>query len=152
MTAIKIQPKIVEIIDFRKGCHKSKRPGKGKIGRNTSYDLLCFIQKDSLVPLKLQFFEDIAKTLNSFLVLYQTNKSMVPFLAENLETLLRSLCAKLIRKDVFQFAKRASLLIKLDVADKTNQKDINSVDLGFGIKFEWKRLIDSKKVHQYASF
>ena len=72
---------------------------------------------------------------------------MVPFLAENLETLLRSLCAKLIRKDVFQFAKTVSLLIKLDVADKTNQKDINSVDLGFGIKFEWKSLIDSKKVH-----
>ena len=72
---------------------------------------------------------------------------MVPFLAENLETLLISLCAKLIRKDVFQFAKTASLLIKLDVADKTNQKDISSVDLGFDIKFKWKRLIDSKKVH-----
>ena len=72
---------------------------------------------------------------------------MVPFLAESLERLLRSLCAKLIRKDVFQFAKTASLLIKLDVADKTNQKDTNSVDLKFVINYELKRLIDSKKVH-----
>ena len=59
---------------------------------------------------------------------------MISFLAESLETLLRSLCAKFIRKDVLESAKTASLLIKLDVADKANQKDINSVDLGFGIK------------------
>ena len=43
--------------------------------------------------------------------------------------------------------KTASLLIKLDVADKTNQKDTDSVDLEFGINYELKRLIDSKKVH-----
>ena len=72
---------------------------------------------------------------------------MVPFLVESLETLLRSLCAKLIRKDLFQCAKTASLLIKLDVADKTNQKDTNSLGLRFGIKYELKRLTDSKKVH-----
>ena len=59
---------------------------------------------------------------------------MVPFLAESLEILLRSLCVKFIRKDVLESAQTASLLIKLDVADKANQKDINSVDLGFGIK------------------
>ena len=77
---------------------------------------------------------------------------MVPFLAESLETLLRSLCAKFIRKDVLESAKTASLLIKLDVADKTNGKDINSVDFGFGIKYELKRLIDSKKVTSMQIF
>ena len=85
-------------------------------------------QKEPLVRLKLQFFEDIAKTLNSFLVLYQTNKPMVPVLEDSLETLPWSLCGKFIRKDVLESAKAASLLIKLDVADKTNQKNINSVD------------------------
>ena len=57
-----------------------------------------------------------------------------------------SFCAKFIRKDVPEKAETASLLIKLDVPDKTNWKDVNSVDLGFGIKYELKRLIDSKKV------
>ena len=150
MRAREIWPKIVEIIDFFWNHHhtlsKSKKPGKGKIGANTSYDHLCSIPKDSLVPQKLHFFEDVAKTVHSFLALYQTNKPMVPFLAESLETLLRSLCAKFIRKDVLESAKTASLLIKLDVADETNQKDINSVDLGFGIKYKLKRIIDSKKV------
>ena len=77
---------------------------------------------------------------------------MVPFLAESLETQLRLFCTKLIRKDVLESAKTASLLIKLDVADKANQKDINSVDLGFGIKYALKRLIDSKKVTSLQVF
>ena len=66
---------------------------------------------------------------------------MVSFLAGSLETLRRSLCARFIRKDVVKSAKIASLLIKVDVADKTKQKGINSVDLGFGLKYELKRLV-----------
>ena len=133
-------------LTFRKVFLKVKNQENEKIAANTSYDHLCSIQKDSLVPLKLQFFEDITKTLNSLLFLYQTDKLMVPFLAESLETLLRSLCARFFRKDVLESAKTASLLIKLDVADKTNWKDVNSDDLGFGIKYELRRLIVSKKV------
>ena len=45
---------------------------------------------------------------------------MISFLAESHKTLLRSLCAKFIKKDVLESAKKAILLIKLDVADKTN--------------------------------
>ena len=70
---------------------------------------------------------------------------MVSFLAESLETLRRSLCARFITKDALKSAKIASLLIKLDVADKTNQKDINSVDLGFGLKYELKRLVSGRR-------
>ena len=77
---------------------------------------------------------------------------MVPSLAESLETLLRSLRATFFRKDVLESAKTASLLIKLDVADKTNWKDVNSDDLGFGIKHELKRLIVSKKVGSMQVF
>ena len=71
---------------------------------------------------------------------------MVLFLAESLETLPSSLCANFIWEDVFESAKTATFLIKLDVTDKADRKDINSVDLGFGIKYKLKRLIDSKKV------
>ena len=105
MRAREIWPKIVEMIDFWKGLPKSKKPGKGKIVANTSYDHICSIQKV------------IAKTLNSFLVLCQANKLVVPFLAESLEILLRSIYVKFIRKDVLESAKTVNVLIKLDVAD-----------------------------------
>ena len=164
---------IVEIIDFWKGLPNSKKTGKGKIGANTIYNHVCLIQKGPLVPRKLQFFEDIAKTLNSFLVPYQTDKPMILFLAESLETFLRSLCMKFIRKDVLESAKTASLLIlcmkfirkdvlesaktaslliKRNLADKANRNYVNSVHLGFGLKYELKSLIDSKKVTNMQNF
>ena len=78
-----------------------------------SFDL-----KDLLVLLKLQLFEDLAKTLNSFLVLYQTHKPMVTFLGEGYETLRKLSYKNFIRKDVLESAKTASLLMQLDVSDK----------------------------------
>ena len=47
---------------------------------------------------------------------------------------------------MLESAKKNSLQIKVDVADKTNQKDISDVSLGVAIKYESKRLINSKKV------
>ena len=44
------------------------------------------------------------------------------------------------------------MLIKLDVTDKANRKDVKSVDFGFGIKYELKRLIDSKMVTSMQVF
>ena len=64
---------------------------------------------------------------NYFLVLCQTDKAMVPFLAESHETLPRSLCVKFFRKDMLESTQTASLLIKLDVADKTSRKDVKNV-------------------------
>ena len=43
-------------------------------------------------------------------------------------------------------------MIKLDVTDKANRKDVKSVDFGFGIKYELKRLIDSKMVTSMQVF
>ena len=77
---------------------------------------------------------------------------MVPFLAESLETFSRLLSANFIRKDVLESAKSASLLIKPDVADKTNQKDISSADLWFGIQYKLKRLTGSKKITSMKVF
>ena len=47
-----------------------------------------------LVPVKMIFFADIARTLNKFLVTYQTEKPMVPFLADSLEDILRTFSSK----------------------------------------------------------
>ena len=47
---------------------------------------------------------------------------------------------------------KANLLIKLDIADKTNRKDINSVDFEFDLKYKLKRLTDSKKVTSMQVF
>ena len=65
--------KIVTITEFWVGLPKSKQPGLGQRGKNSSYDHLRNCYKDSLVPVKLQFFEEIAKSLNKFSFFKQMN-------------------------------------------------------------------------------
>ena len=79
--------KIVTITEFLVVLPKSKQPGLGQRGENSSYDHLHNCYKDPLVPVELQFFKEIAKSLNKFLLVFQTDKPMVAFLAETLEQL-----------------------------------------------------------------
>ena len=74
--------------------------GRGLPGNNTSYDHLCLSHKDILVPLKIQFFEEIARDLNAFLLIFQSDKPMAIFLVETLDQLLRSFYSKFMKKDV----------------------------------------------------
>ena len=105
--ATEIWPKIVEIIDFRNSLPKSKRPGKWRIGANTSYDHLCSIQKHPPVPLKLQFFEDIVRTF--FLVLYRQISKWSLFLqrvlrhilSHSVQSLSGKMCLRVVKQSVY---------------------------------------------------
>ena len=58
--AREVWQKIAVIFEFWKTLPKSKQPGQGKPGQNTSYEHLCANYKDVLIPLKLQFFGEVA--------------------------------------------------------------------------------------------
>ena len=75
-TARVISSKIIEVVSYWQQLSKSKQPGLGKPGANTSYDHLCKAVKDCLVPVKLLFFKELARKLNQFLVVFQTDKTM----------------------------------------------------------------------------
>ena len=126
---------MVEIVRFWKGLSKSNQPGKGVPGANTSFDHLKKAIDDPLIPVKLAFFfQEIASKLNSFLLVFQTDKPMIPFLIEVLENLLRTLLAEFIKKDVLQTACSTLKLIKIDILDKKVPKSVGDLDLGFSIK------------------
>ena len=141
-----VWPKTIVIVDFWKTLSKSKQPGQGKPGQNTSYEHLCKVYKDPLVPVKLQFFEETAKCLNSFLVVFQTDSPMAPFLAEELEKILRLLCSKFIRKEVLSEAVTTSQLLKVGVDEVKNQLSTDKIEVGFGIRYELKQLRSRKKI------
>ena len=84
--------------------------------------------------MKLKFFKEIAKSLNKFLLVFQTDKPMAAFLAETHEKLLRYFCSKFVRKDVMSKASTVSKLIKIDLNDESN------LVLYFGIKYKLKQL------------
>ena len=105
--------------------------------------------------MKLQFFEEIAKSLNKFLLVFQSKNLaalalMAAFFAETLEQLL---CYyKFAKKDVMSKASTASKLIKIDLNEVNNLVSVTNLDLGFGIKYELKQLKSEKKLTDPRGF
>ena len=107
--------KILEVVRLWKGLPKSKQPGKGKIGQSTSFDCLAKAVDDPTIPLKLRFFEEIAMSLNDFLVTFETDNPMVPFMTESLDNVLRTLCGRFLRKYVLEEPNLKRCLLILDL-------------------------------------
>ena len=111
---------IIEVVRFWNTLPKSKQTGKGKTGQNTSFDSLAKAVDDATIPLKLRLFEEIAMSLNNFLVTFQTDNPMVPFLTKSLDNVPRTLCGHFLRKDVLEEARIVYKLHQVDFNDKTN--------------------------------
>ena len=77
---------------------------------------------------------------------------MIPFLAEVLENLLRTLLAKFVKKNVLQTACSTLKLIKIEISDKKVQKSVGDLYLGFSIKHELKQLALQKRVTDRTVF
>ena len=58
-----IWSKIIEVGSYWQQLPKNKQRGIGKPRANTSYEYLCITVKDCLVPVKLLFFEEVAKKI-----------------------------------------------------------------------------------------
>ena len=95
-----------------------------------------------MVPLKIQFFEEIARDLNAFLLIFQSDKPMAIFLVENLDQLLRSFYSKFIKKDLSWTPTLA--LSKLNSNNSNNHVPISKVNIGFGVKQQLKELRSGK--------
>ena len=111
-----------------------EQPGQGKIDANTSFDHLSNAVNDPLVPVKLLFFDNVAKQLNTFLLLFLTDL-MAPFLVETLDELIREFCAKEIME-----ASTTVSFTKIDFNKTANQKSVDQMDLGFAVKYDIQNL------------
>ncbi|XP_065665582.1 uncharacterized protein LOC136087006 [Hydra vulgaris] len=144
--AIQVWSKVVLVVDYWKSLPKSKQPGYGTSGQNTSFEHLSARANEVLVPLKLKFFEEISANLNAFLVSFQTDKPMTPFLVVTLEELLRNFYAKFIRLDVLANAKTTTSLLKIDLSNCANRLLTSKIDVGFSLKYDLLQLKSKGKI------
>ena len=111
---MEIWPNIVKVISHWQSLAKSKRPG------NKSYATLVENYQDKFVPLRFEFFRYLAKILQEYLTVFQTDRPMVPFLADALEKQLRKLIKIFITRDALNEAKTKLLLVNLNMTKKEN--------------------------------
>ena len=104
--------------------------GKVSKPKNKSYEVVKDCVQDPCFVAKLHFFKCIASQLQPFLSKYQTDRPMIPFLADDLCMVTRSLMRRFIKKDILQ-STSDDKLVKIDVADQKIHLSYKRVDVGF---------------------
>ena len=115
--AIKIWGDVVTLIKAFQAKVPSKRPKD-----NISYNNLVKYHTNPLIPVYLHLFRDVAARLNVFLVKFQTDSPMVPFLSEEMAGILRWVMRFYIQKSALQTANTPYKLHKLDVNNTDKQR------------------------------
>ena len=112
--AIKRWPNIIKIVGYWEGLCKSKRP------QNRSYERLVTHYNQKVIPVRLQFFKDIASQLKGFLQIFQTDNPMLPFLAANLESMFKTLMKMFVRREILDGVVTGYKLVKIDLTNSSN--------------------------------
>ena len=96
--------------------------------------------EDNLTEAKLQSFSFIAGKVHPFLIKYQTDKPMIPFLYRDLKLLLSS-CMSLIAKKAVVDKKSGKILKGIDLHDDNNLVALKNVEIGFAADHTIKQMI-----------
>ena len=73
--ALQVRPNVLKVLQFWQSLAPSKRPSC------KSYGTLIDMHRDHLISIKLRFFKSVAAKLKAFLMEFQTDFPMLPFLA-----------------------------------------------------------------------
>ena len=140
--AIEVWEDIVTVVKYWMSLPKNKQPHKD----NKSFPRLVSAITDPLMICKFKFFAATAKILNKFLLKFQTDKPMVPFLAHALDEIIRNFCTSFLLKETLDNAKTCRLLSKVKFTDPSVQKRASDVDPGIVLKLELSYLRKNGKI------
>ena len=139
---VEIWPNILKIYAFWQTLPKSKRPS------SKSYENLHAAVKDSFTIPKLNFFSYVAGIFKPFLVQYQSDNPMVPFLYNDLLNLTKKIMLLVIKPEVVHNCSTFSELTKIDLHDKTIFLKSKDMNIGFAAK---QSISDLKKADDVTS-
>ena len=111
---------------------ETMKKSKSKIPTFESFKVVSECVNDAFILAKLEFLVCIAKQLQPFLTKYQCDWPMMPFLARDLELVLRGLMSRFVKANVLQEASSATKLLAVGVSKSENLKLTRQVDVGFG--------------------
>lgn len=101
-----------------------------------------FILNDKTLEAKLHFSAMVSEELEEFLVRFQRNAPLLPFLHQEVFSLMNNLAERFVKKKVMDTITSAPKLKKIDLSCDSNLKSFESVSVGFGAKSCLKNLKD----------
>ena len=121
-----------------------------KAPQTASYATIKEACEDPLTVTKLEFFISVAKQRQPFLLKFQTDAPMAPFLGQSLKDLLLTLMGRFIKKDVLEQSDSYPKLAAIDPCDKKNQVHCKLVEFDFAARRSLKFVRDNKTISELA--
>ena len=90
----------------------------------------------------------VTKQLQPFLLKFQTDAPMAPFLGQSLKDLLLTLMGRFIKKDVLEQADSYPKLAAIDPCNKKKQVYCEHVEFGFAARRSLKSVTDNKTISE----
>ena len=90
----------------------------------------------------------IAAAMSPYLQTFQSDGPLLPFITSELETLLRTLMGKFMKRGVLEGANSAYKIAKLNLLDSATHVAPSKVDIGFATKTTLEKVYKEKKISQ----
>ena len=123
----------------------NRRP-VSKTPTSESFKVLKEAMGDVLILAKLEFFIYIAKVVNPFLVSFQTDAPMLPFLSEALFSVMKNLLKKFIKPDNFLQITQSVLKLVNTTLENDSFVELAKIDIGMVAERIIKEALLAKKV------
>ena len=125
---------MIKIVTFWEKLPKSKRPAC------KSYSPVLDAVQDPLAVAKFEFFSFFAGQFKPFLVAYQTDNPMVPFLYQDLSNLIRKIMHLVVKPDLLSECQTGRELKKVDLSDKNTFLKPKDINIGFAARSQINEL------------
>ncbi|KAJ8048381.1 hypothetical protein HOLleu_00669 [Holothuria leucospilota] len=116
-----------------------------KIFQTKSFDTVKESIKDPLIEAKISAFLSVAKEIHPFLVRYQTDRPMIPFLTTDLHEVLKGVMKRFLKKELHSDVNKILKVTQMDVNESKNHCPISEVGIGFLPERKVKALVTTKK-------
>ena len=120
--ALLIWGSVQKTMKFWETLSKSKQP------QNKSYECLLTHYNDPLIPAKFQLFSFLASILQKYLVIFQTDNPMLPFVGDELQKIVRQLIRLVFRKSAIDEAGTIVNILKNSwISNRDNNLEVVNV-------------------------
>ena len=125
---------------------------KVKMPSSKIFSKLSQMIDDPFLPAKLGFFNGLSSQLERFLLLYQSDRPLLPFLYDDLFHLVKSLLKRVLKSSLYEKIITASDIFKLKLDSSVIYIDPKDLDLFNSAKAGLKMSPKTKDVKQMTKF
>ena len=137
------------LVNLRKFKEEVEKLKIKDIMKNENFKNMVQFLNDDLIEPKLAFFHTIASDMEPFLTMFRSDKPMLPFLYDGLQSLIRTLMDKFVKSEVIQ----NNLISKIDVTKSEYLVDDKiGVNIGYNTRAALKKCGKKITQQQHATF